>query len=516
MRDALHLYLNGRPLRVTGDDAWLMVSTFLRRRRSLPGTKVVCAEGDCGSCTALVGRVEDGRLVYRSMLSCIQRVAQLDATHVVTVEGLLEGDRLNAFQEAMVREHGAQCGFCTPGIVSAVQGLMESGDPLDATAVRRGLTGNLCRCTGYDAIVRAAVATDLGLHRRLDELYPPEPIVEALSSAASESVTVRSGGRTFFKPATLDEALGFLAAAVRDEGKPPMILGGGTDLGVVHNKGEEMPASAMFIGGLDELRGLREEASGDRGVLVVGGATTLKAFQSALAERLPEVAEFLEWFGSPPIRHAGTVAGNLCTASPIGDTLPLMQVLDAEVQVASARGRRTIPMADFLTGYRATALEVDEMVVAVRVPLLGPHEHLRLYKVSRRKDLDISSVSGAFAFRHRDGVVDRVRVAYGGVAATVSRMGEVEAVLEGHRPTLDRFAAAATLAAESITPLTDVRGSADYRRTLCRNLLMKLGHEIDGGRFNGNGRVDSPDAPLNGSLELVVTGQTNGRDGGAA
>lgn len=495
MRDTLHLFVNGQPVRVVGEDAWLMLSTYLRRRRGLTGIKVVCAEGDCGSCTVLVGRVVGERLVYRSALSCILCLAQLDGSHVVTVEGLLVDGRLNGFQQAMVREHGAQCGFCTPGIVAAVQGLRETGRALDEHDVRRGLSGNLCRCTGYDAILRAATADDAAIIPALDDLFPPKPIVEALVEATSDSMVLDVDDRTFARPRSIAEAVEFLASSDR-----PVVIAGGTDLGVVHNKAGTTPSSVIAVDGIDELRSIQIDDGGDRSALIVGASASLKAFQEAIAEHIPEVTEFLEWFGSPQVRHLGTLGGNLCTASPIGDTLPLMHVLGASVEAVSARGRRLLSIADLHTGYRQTALADDELLASVRVPLLGPGEHLRLYKVSRRKDLDISSVSAAFAFRFESGRLDLVRVAFGGVAATVARMTDVETMLDGKRPSRELFEEAGELASSSIDPISDVRGSAAYRRTLCRNLFLKLWHEIDGGRFNGDGHDGGDDDAPSRSL----------------
>lgn len=484
MRDHLIFRINGQAVRAAGEDAWLMLSDFLRKRRGLTGTKVVCAEGDCGSCSVLVGRPRNGAMVYRSVASCIQQVCQLDGTHVVTVEGLSRRDELNPFQEAMVRCHGAQCGFCTPGFVVAMQEIFDRGDPIEDPAVRRGLSGNLCRCTGYDAIVRAALETDRGAMRCIDELYPPAELTAALSEAASESVMLWVGAAKCFKPATLEAATDFLGDAVA-AGELPTVLSGGTDLGVLRNKGIARPNVLMYVGDLDALRGITLEG----GALVVGAATPLSEFEAALATHLPELAEFLGWFGSPPIRHAGTLAGNLCTASPIGDTPPALYVLQAEIELASTRGRRRMLVQEFQSGYRTTVREPDELVVGVRVPLLVPDAHLRLYKVSRRKDLDISTVSAAFHFRAVSQGLADVRIALGGVGATVVRLPEVEALLEGQRATRERFEQAGASAAAWVSPMSDVRGSEVYRRTLCRNVFLKLWSEFEAGRFAADGQT---------------------------
>ncbi|MEM7576771.1 MAG: FAD binding domain-containing protein [Planctomycetota bacterium] len=479
MRDTIDFLINGESASARGDDAWLMLSEFLRKRRGLAGTKVVCAEGDCGSCSVLVGRLEAGKLRYRSVASCIVQVLQLDATHVVTVEGLTPDGGLNAFQEAMVDQHGAQCGFCTPGIVVAMQELMDGGQPLDEHAVRRGLSGNLCRCTGYDAIFRAALKTDVSALPSVEARFPSVEIVDTLAAAAEEPTTIRAAEGTCFKPTTLDEATEFLGSQSDTDTEAVTVLSGGTDLGVVRNKGRFRPTSLMLTGGLAALREVRREGE----VLHIGAGVPLSEFEEALASTIPEMTEFLGWFGSPPIRHAGTLAGNLCTASPIGDTAPALCVLGAEVELTSTRGPRMVTVEAFQTGYRTTDRRPDELVTAIRVPLLPPDYHLRLYKVSRRKDLDISTVSGAFRFAVRDGLVVDMRIVLGGVGATVIRMIEVEDRLRGQPATLERFEQAGQLASESVTPMTDVRGSARYRQTLVRNLFLKLWHEIDAGRF---------------------------------
>src|SRR5688572_27485808 len=232
MRDHVLMYLNGREVAVGGEDVFLSLSDFLRRRRGLTGTKVVCAEGDCGSCAVLIGRVEGDRIRYSAVTSCIQLVFQLDGMHVVTIEGLRDGAELNPVQRAIVACQGTQCGFCTPGFVVSLYDMMEKRQTCDAQAVRRGLVGNLCRCTGYDSIVRAALATDVSQLKRLDQLYPPGSIVEALARAADEEVLVQPpGGKKFFKPTGVEAACRF-----REQNPACVVVAGATDLGVVYNK----------------------------------------------------------------------------------------------------------------------------------------------------------------------------------------------------------------------------------------------------------------------------------------
>jgi xanthine dehydrogenase small subunit len=522
MRDHLLLFVNGRAVRVGADEMFLTLSDFLRRRRGLTGTKVVCAEGDCGSCTVLLGRVVDrGQLIdYSAVTSCIQLMCQLDAAHVVTVEGLTPWDgrastrglgvspehfrgaapaealgrdaqatsTLNPIQQAMVTCHGTQCGFCTPGFVVSLYDVMRDGRPRGAEAVRRGLVGNLCRCTGYDSIVRAALETDASQLKPVDALYPSAVLLDTLAPAAAEAVLVGAPPRRFYKPVTIGQAVRFKA-----ENPAAVIVAGGTDVGVQVNKRLRTMQVAMSTSALAELRAIARD--GD--MLRVGAGATLSALERAANEHLPELGRFLAWFGSPLIKNAGTLAGNLATGSPIGDTIPALHVLEAEVEVAGLAATRRMAIARFYSGYRQTVLAPDEIITAIRIPIPHGDDIFRLYKVSRRKDLDIASFGAAIWMRRAgDGAtIADVRIAYGGVGPMVLRMVKTEAILRGQAATLDLFERAAAVARDEVTPITDVRGSETYRRTLARNVLLKFWHEAispaagDGG---GNGRTAGP------------------------
>jgi xanthine dehydrogenase small subunit len=486
MRDYLSIYLNGRPIRVAGEDAFLTVTDFVRRRQRLTGTKVVCAEGDCGSCAALIGRVSpDGKhLQYASVTACIVGMFQLDACHIVTIEGLRDGRELNPVQQSMVSCHGAQCGFCTPGFVVSLYDLMQDGRPIDSESVRRGLTGNLCRCTGYDSIIRAALQTDRQKLKSIEQLYPPEPILAALSAAAGEEVAIDAGARRFYKPTTVQQAVDFRA------GNPACaIVSGATDVGVQRNKGTRKITVAMSMSGVGELRRI----CNDGDTLCVGAGASLTELQKAAQSHLPELAAFLEWFGSPMIRNAGTLAGNLVNASPIGDTLPALFVLDAQVELAGAQGRRWVNINQFYAGYRKTVLGAGEIVASVRIPLPAKDQVYKLYKVSKRKDLDISGFGAAFWMRPLGRTIGDIRIAYGGVAPTVIRLPRTEELLRGSVMSLELFERAGLVAREEVAPISDVRGSADYRRVLAGNILTKFWHDLgEIGPMDGEGPVPAP------------------------
>ncbi len=320
-------------------------------------------------------------------------------------------------------------------------------------------------------------------------------MIEALEQAQSQEVLIQTPSRCFFKPTALARAVRF-----RADNPNCTIIAGGTDLAVVHNKRMREITSALSTTALADLQTCRR----DPDALYIGAGATLTALEQAALTHLPELGRFLAWFGSPLIKNAGTLAGNLVTGSPIGDTLPALIVLGAEIDVARVAATRRIPIANFYSGYRKTVLAPDELVTGVRIPLplTTSGEIFKLYKVSRRKDLDISSFSAAIWLRRSaDGPIEDIRIALGGVGPMVLRPTRAEQSLRGQQPTLELFQRAAHLAAADVTPITDVRGSEAYRRTLAGNILLKFWHETFGtpqsdGNGNGNGdRLTGPPNP---------------------
>lgn len=468
MREHLLLYINGRRHEVRAEQAFQSLSDFLRQSQRLTATKVVCAEGDCGSCTVLIGRPEEGgELTYQPVTSCIQYVAQLDGTHVITAEGVRTKDRLHPVQQAMIDLHGAQCGYCTPGMVTSLCGLLEGRDsPPTREETTRALVGNLCRCTGYDSILAAAAAVDVAEVPSLAEMYSSGEKRADLLAAAAESVQLTDGHRRLLKPANLADALRW-----RKEFPQATILAGGTDLGVVWNKGKRELKSLLCVGNVPELR---TSSVGSDGI-VLGAAATLTEFERLAAEALPEYARMLERFGSPPIKNAGTIGGNLANGSPIGDSMPGLFVLDAEVELASVAGRRTVNINDFYTGYRQNVMRPDELLTQVTLPLPAEDELFFVEKISKRRDLDISSFAAAIWLKMEGLTIRRVRLAYGGVAPTIVRLPQTEQFLAGQDLSEQLFRAAGQMARAEVKPISDVRGSAEYRSTLAANVLVKFG-----------------------------------------
>ena len=466
MRDYVSTAINGRPLQLRGAAVFSSLSDLLRGEWNLTGTKVVCAEGDCGSCTVLVGKPDGDRLDYRAVCSCILYGGQLDGCHVVTVEGLKYDAQPNPVQEAMVACQGTQCGFCTPGFIATMCGAFESDRNLDGHRLRRELTGNLCRCTGYESILAAGAAVDRNRLRAMNDLYPPADLLPPLAEAAASPVALQHGDWAFTKPTTVADAARF-----RADHPDCLIVAGGTDLGVQLNKGHRPFGNVLSLGGIAELAELTVTRDG----IVAGATVTLSRLERVIADHVPGVADMLAYFGGPTIKNAGTVGGNIGTGSPIGDTLPAWFVLDAEVELGGPSGAtRRVNINDFYTGYRKNVMAADEVIVRLHVPRPADGDVFKLYKVSKRKDLDISTFSAAIGLRLDGDEITDARLAYGGVAATVVRLPRTEAALRGRPATEATFDAAAAVAESEVKPISDVRGSADYRRRLAGNVLRRF------------------------------------------
>jgi xanthine dehydrogenase small subunit len=469
MRDYLVFYINGKQHRVSGEQVFMPLSSYLRYEQAQTGTKVVCEEGDCGACTVALGRLSNGTIEYRAVNSCIQFLYQLDCTHVVTVEGLKYNGQINPIQQAMVDCHGAQCGYCTPGFVVAMCTMFERQGPACQQDVKDGLTGNLCRCTGYEPIIKAALSVDAAKVQRLNQLYPPQEMIKHFAEHASVPALINGEEKTYFNPTDLDGAIDFKARRAST-----VVVAGGTDVCVYWNKRGIEPRHLMSLAHVPDLR----QCEIVDGQLVVGALTTLSEIEDVIAGTIPELGKILWLFGSPQIRNAGTLAGNIANGSPIADSLPFLHVMEAQLELAGTKGRRRVNINDFYKGYKQLDLAPDELITRILIPLPADDEILKLYKVSKRKHLDISAFTAAFRLTLKAGTIEKISIAYGGVAATILRLKKTEEFLRGKAFNLDILRQAGVIARREITPISDVRGSADFRLTLAENIMSKLYYEI--------------------------------------
>lgn len=461
--------LNGAPASLAGVDPHTSALDWVRAQ-GLTGAKEGCGEGECGACAILLARPGSATpTTWVAVNSCLVPALALDGQEVVTVEGLGSPDALHPVQRELAQRGGSQCGYCTPGFVCAMAAeyyRADRADPAGPAAAAFDLdaiSGNLCRCTGYRPIRDAARA--LGPPDADD---PMAARVHAPPPVPTTSGPARETGWT--RPADLAEALGLLA--VHPEA---VVVAGSTDWGVeVNLRGARAPL-LVAIDRIPELRAL----SGDDGWITLGAALTLTELEQRLAGRIPLLAQLLPRFGSRLIRNAATLGGNLSTASPIGDSAPVLLALGAELVLAAPDGRRVVAVDDFFTGYRRTQLRRGELIVAVRVP--QPQAALTSFqKVAKRRVDDISSVAVALALDLEHGRVSRVRIGLGGVAATPVRARATEHALLGQRWDADTVERAAEVLAAEGAPIDDVRASAAYRRAMLGQALRRFHVEFGG------------------------------------
>jgi len=466
LRDHVAFYLNGKRFVIDGETASLSLAEWLRQHQSKVGTKIVCNEGDCGACSVLLGKVNTSgsKIEYRAIDSCIAFLFQLDGTHVVTVEGLSVDGMLSPVQDAMVSCHGSQCGFCTPGFVTTMHGMVEASQPLNDSTLRYGLSGNLCRCTGYLQILQAGKSIDVDGVAKLSEFYPDEPMLNDFATCHDRPVMITTETAKTFVPSTVEQAAMFLA-----ERPNATIVSGATDYGVLHNHGRTKPNDLLCLRGIKTLRKIVVED----GVMVIGALATWMEIEKAVKSILPEYHKILIRFGSPQIREMGTIGGNIASGSPIADAVPLHLVLDSEIELYNIRGTRRVAMRDFYLGYRKTAIQPGELITAIHTPLLKSDERLKLYKISKRCDMDISTMTFAMLAKLDGDIIRDAKIVVGGVGPMVARIEKAEASLIGRPWCEESFRLAGRIAKDEVAPWTDVRGSAAYRSSLTENLLVK-------------------------------------------
>lgn len=467
-RTAIRFLLNDRLVTLDTVGASETLLDFLRLSAHLRGTKEGCAEGDCGACTVLVGRLGSNGLVYETVNACIRFVGSLDGCHVVTVEHLAARDgTLHPVQQAMVDEHGSQCGFCTPGIVMSLYALWMQTPAPAPEAVEVALQGNLCRCTGYESIIRAAQAISRYGDPDKDPLVRERDAVAARLKELSDGARVACGpdDDRFVLPASLDDL-----AAVMAETPRATIVAGATDVGLWVTKFMRSISPVVFIGHLPELHAIEESENG----VTIGACVTYTELEEIIARRFPHMVAFWSRIGGQQVRNMGTVGGNIANGSPIGDTPPALIALGATVTLNANGTRRTVPLEDFFIAYGKQDRQPGDFVETVFIPVPDPASHSAAYKISKRRDEDISSVCGAFQMSLRYGTVADIRIAYGGMAATPKRAVNVERALLGRPWTMETVEAAMAAFGADFSPITDWRASAAYRDLAARNLLKRF------------------------------------------
>ncbi|CAN7589338.1 xanthine dehydrogenase small subunit [Rhizobium sp. LjRoot98] len=475
IRSSIRFLLNHRQVELSAVSAVQTLLDFLRLDRNLRGTKEGCAEGDCGACTVLVGRLLDGQLKYESVNACIRFVGSLDGCHIVTVDSLaVPGGPLHPVQQAMVDTHASQCGFCTPGFVMSLYGLWMENPKPSVAEIEKALQGNLCRCTGYAAILRAAEAVSVIGDLDRDPLVAERAkIVEKLEALKDgKRVEIGEGSERFLLPASVDD----LAEIYEAEPKA-RIVAGSTDVGLWVTKFMRDIAPVVHLSHLDELRRI---AVDEAGITFGAGVSYTESFP-LIAKHFPQLIELWNRIGGQQVRNMGTIGGNIANGSPIGDTPPALIALGASVVLRKGKVSRTVPLESFFIEYGKQDRQPGEFVEAVRIPFLNENALYAVYKITKRLDEDISAVCGAFRITLDAG--DKIAsavIAYGGIAGTPKRADNAEAVLTGADWTEATVEAAMAALGKDYTPLTDWRASADYRLLVAQNLLRRFYLETQG------------------------------------
>jgi xanthine dehydrogenase molybdopterin binding subunit/xanthine dehydrogenase small subunit len=495
MPNAIEFTLNGRSVHLEDVSPNTTLLEYLRGA-GLTGAKEGCAEGDCGACTvAIVDWDSQGRPCYRAINSCLIPLCLMAGREIVSVEGVAGQNKLHPVQEKMVEGHGSQCGYCTPGFIMSLFEGYYRGDIREPGQLDDQLCGNLCRCTGYRPIREAALEAFPERHRKNGRDLFAERLKKP--AAGLGGVEYEYAGEQFFRPASLGGLLQLLA-----QFPDAKLIAGATELGLDITKRFKKFSTLISVEAVLELKEIRRANSEWR----IGAAVTLTQIEENMADEFPALADMLRVFGSRQIRNRATMGGNLVTASPIGDSAPLLLALDAKVVLVSLQSRtgvspvppsgesrtggtpvllskRTLPIAEFFVAYRQTALRPGEILKTIIVPRgasqPGLTRRCTWYKVSKRREMDISAVAACFRVDlDSGGVVRHARLAYGGVAAVPARARETEAALLGKQWCEETVRGVLPVLETEFTPISDLRGRAEYRRGLITSLFEKFFFDV--------------------------------------
>lgn len=488
---AIGFVLNGKAVTVGGVDPHTSLLTWLREHARLTGTKEGCAEGDCGACTVVLGEADGkGGVRLAPINACICLLPSVDGRAVFTVEGLQRADgSLHPVQRALADCHGSQCGFCTPGFVMSLFALYKRTPDATRQQAVEALSGNLCRCTGYRPILEASQAMQRSspqaqalaapmedwLSRKAaavpGDRHPGEALLaaELAGLARSEDFSYTAAGVTFHAPRSVESMSALFARHPE-----AWILAGGTDVGLWINKQLLKTSTIIYTG---RVAGLADITVGGAGI-AIGAAATLEDAFTALNDHYPEFGHVWLRFASLPIRSAGTLGGNIANGSPIGDAMPLLIALGAQVELAHGAARRRLALEDLYLDYRKQARRAGEWVHRVIVPLRRSDVAVAAYKNSKRNEQDISAVCLGIALERDGQRVRAARIAYGGMAGVPKRARAAEEALGGRDWDEGAVRDAMRALERDFTPLSDMRASAGYRMKVAQNLLMRAFLEL--------------------------------------
>ena len=457
-----------RIVEIKNPDSNETLLNYIRTKLKKTGTKEGCAEGGCGACTVVIGELKNNKINYNAVNSCIMFLPTLQGKQLILVEDLVSKDgSLHPVQKAMVNYHGSQCGFCTPGFVMSLFSMFKNHNKFKDNVIKESIAGNLCRCTGYQPIIKAAKS--LNNKNKIDHFAKNRrSTISLLKKIKDENIVIYEKNKKYFAPRYVQELKRILKKNTNSH-----FLSGGTDLSLIVTKERKDIDSLIYMNSINELNYIKNNAN----YIEVGAATPLTMVESYIQKYYPDFTEILKRYGSVQIRNVATIAGNIATASPIGDTLPLLLSLDAKIVLKSLKKTKIISLDNFFIDYRTTKLKKGQFIDSIRIPIFRKNI-FKAYKISKRFDDDISSVCASFNLEIIDKKIKNIRIAYGGMASIPKRAKYCEKILLNSPITEQVIDKAKKSLEKDFKPISDMRASRKYRMKIAKNLLNKCFLEI--------------------------------------
>ncbi len=439
------------------------ILNFIRDELKQTGTKEGCAEGGCGACTIVLGELENKKIRYKAINSCISFTPSLHGKQLIVVENLVsKNGSYHPVQEAMAKYHASQCGFCTPGFVMSIFAMSKNKIKNNEDDIKDAISGNLCRCTGYRPIIDAAKNIKETLSDEFNK--NSKKTINLLKKIHSKSIIIENNNKKYFAPKTINEL-----KAVIQKNTNFDFLSGGTDLSLKVTKNRQEIKKIIDLKNIQELNFIKIKNN----KIIIGSTTPLINFEKFILKYYPDFNSILRRYGSVQIRNVGTIGGNIATASPIGDTLPLLLSLNAKLIIQTKNGNKEVFLNNFFIKYRKTKLKKGEFIKSIVIPIYKNH-NFKAYKISKRFDDDISSVCASFNFKIKNQRIHDVAIAYGGMAEIPKRARNCENFLKNSKFSEDIFEKAKNLLKKDFSPISDMRASKKYRLEVAKNLLLKF------------------------------------------
>jgi len=464
---------NNKILKINNPDPNETLLNFIRLKIKKTGTKEGCAEGGCGACTVVLAELKKNNLTYKTVNACISFVTILQGKQLIIVEDLVNNNgSLHPVQKAMIDYHGSQCGFCTPGFVMSLFAMQKNYSSYNNENIKDSISGNLCRCTGYKPIIDAAKS--LNNKDNSDKFVKnKKKIINLLKKIKPENININNRDKKYFAPRTINE----LKKIIKDYPNSKF-LSGGTDLSLIVTKERKDIDNIISLNSINELNFIEKKNEH----IVVGASTSLREFELFIKKYYSDFNAILNRYGSIQIRNVGTIAGNIATASPIGDTLPLLLSLDAKVVLQSLNKKTILPLKNFFVSYRKTKLKKRQFIHSIIIPIFKKNI-FKAYKISKRIDDDISSVCASFNLEIKDKKIKNIKIAYGGMAPIPKRATNCEKILINKNISKENIEKAKKILEKDFKPISDMRASKNYRMEIAKNLLMKCFIEINNNKL---------------------------------